>query len=104
MEFHQLRSLQTAARAYLEVLRKPSLSAGVYRLTTGSVDGQLPHTEDEVYYVVAGRSRFTAGDRDVSVAPGDLIYVPASEPHRFHTIEEDLELLVFFAPAEGSSS
>ena len=24
-------------------------------------------------------------------------------PHKFHTIEEDLELLVFFAPAEGAS-
>ena len=30
--------------------------------TPGAVDGQSPHHEDEVYVVLAGRSRFTAGD------------------------------------------
>jgi hypothetical protein len=28
--------------------------------------------------------------------------VPAHEVHRFHDISEDLALLVFFGPAEGS--
>ena len=34
---------------------------------------------------------------------GDLLYVPAREPHRFHSIEEELLLLVVFAPPEGSA-
>jgi hypothetical protein len=29
-----------------------------------------------------------------------VIFVEAEVEHRFHDIEEDLEILVFFAPAE----
>ena len=43
------------------------------------------------------------GDEDFAVAPGHLLTVPAKVEHRFHSIEQDLLLLVFFAPAEGST-
>jgi hypothetical protein len=32
-----------------------------------------------------------------------VVYVAAQVEHRFHTIEEELQVLVFFAPAEGSA-
>jgi quercetin dioxygenase-like cupin family protein len=89
--------------AYLEFLRKSALSGGVYVLAANAEDPQKPHREDEIYYVLAGRARFQAGDADQTVAPGDIMYVPAQEPHRFHAIEEELRLLVFFAPAESHS-
>ena len=41
---------------YLEFIRKPSLSVGLYMLSAGAIDQQEPHTEDEVYYVVSGRA------------------------------------------------
>ena len=85
---------------YAELLSVPDLSLGLYVLATGAVDGQQPHTEDEVYVVLAGRSRFTSGTETVDVRPGDLIFVPAGEPHRFHDIEEELRLAVVFGPAE----
>ena len=44
------------------------------------------------------------GDEDLAVRPGHLLTVPARVEHRFHSITEDLLLLVFFAPAEGSTS
>lgn len=91
-----------AGRAYLEFLRKSALSAGIYVLPANAVDGQKPHAEDEIYYVLAGRGRFQAGASDQAVAAGDLLYVPAQEPHRFYAIEEELSLLVFFAPAEST--
>jgi hypothetical protein len=31
-----------------------------------------------------------------------VFFVPAREEHRFHDITEDLAVLVFFAPAEGT--
>jgi mannose-6-phosphate isomerase-like protein (cupin superfamily) len=43
------------------------------------------------------------GDEDVAVTPGHLLTVPPRVEHRFHSITEDLLLLVFFAPAEGST-
>jgi mannose-6-phosphate isomerase-like protein (cupin superfamily) len=91
-------------RRYLEFLRVPALSAGLYVLPAGGVDGQQPHTEDEVYYVVTGRSAFRCGAEDRPVEPGSLLYVPANVEHRFHSIEEELVILVFFAPAEGSQA
>ncbi len=34
---------QQTGKAYLEFLRKPALSMGVYRLPAGGVDPQSPH-------------------------------------------------------------
>lgn len=87
---------------YREFLRVQDLSAGLYVLEAGAADPQSPHTEDELYYVVAGRGSVTVGDETQAVAGGSLVFVAASVPHRFHDIEERLELLVVFGPAEGA--
>ena len=91
-----------AGKSALEFLRVPSLSLSTYRLSAGAADPQRPHTEDEVYYVVRGRAQFRAGNESCAVAPGTVLFVEAGVEHRFHSIEEDLELLVVFAPAEGT--
>jgi mannose-6-phosphate isomerase-like protein (cupin superfamily) len=44
-------------KPYLEFLRVPSLSAGIYVLDTGATDPQTPHHDDEVYYVASGWRR-----------------------------------------------
>jgi quercetin dioxygenase-like cupin family protein len=93
---------RAAGEPWLELVRVPDLSAGLYVLDAGVVDRQQPHTEDEVYVVLAGRSRFTSGGQTREVGPGDTLFVPAHEPHRFHEITEALHLLVVFGPAEGS--
>jgi cytidylate kinase len=93
---------RVSKRRYLEALRTAGLSAGLYHLPAGSEDDQRPHGEEEVYLVLEGRGRFRMGDEDVAVEPGLMFAVPARVEHRFHAIEEDLLLLVFFAPAEGS--
>ena len=77
------------------------MSAGLYVLPAGAVDGQSPHNEDEIYVVLAGGARFTAGDETRDVAPGDVIFVAAGVPHRFHDITEELRLIVVFAPPES---
>jgi len=89
-------------RLYHEFLSVPDLSAGLYVLDAGATDPQRPHTEDELYYVVAGVARVTVGEEARSVVRGSLIFVAAGVPHRFHDIVERLELLVIFGPAEGS--
>ena len=88
--------------AYLEFLRVPDLSAGLYVLDARATDGQQPHTEDEIYIVLAGRARLLMGDEDVPVTAGSVAFVAASVPHRLHAIEERLSVLVVFAPAEYS--
>ena len=91
-----------AGDPYLEFLTRPDLSAGLYVLEAGAVDGQQPHTEDEVYVILEGRSRFTVADATRDVGPGDTLFVAATRPHRFHDIVETLRVIVVFGPAEGS--
>ena len=106
MQFFQLADLvgtqKNKNRSYLEFIRESSLSMGVYNLPLGSADNQQPHNEDEVYYVLSGRASISVGDEKRVVTPGSIIFVAAHVPHFFYEIEEDLTLLVFFAPAESS--
>lgn len=106
--FTTLQAVDTARRAadrrYLEFLRVPDLSAGLYVLEAGASDPQQPHMEDEVYVIVRGRCRFGAGAEERDVEPGSVLFVPARVEHRFLDIGERLEALVFFGPAEGSRS
>src|SRR5690349_13729179 len=92
-----------SSKSYLEFLKHPSLSVGLYVLPAGGIDGQQPHTEDEVYYVVSGRGMFTHSDEERPVQPSSVLYVAAHVEHRFHSITEALTIIVFFAPAEYSN-
>ncbi len=87
-------------KLYFEFLRVPDLSVGVYQLPAGGTDPQSPHTEDEVYYVVRGKAQIKVGAEDRPVQAGSVVYVAKNVEHRFHSIEEELNVLVFFAPAE----
>lgn len=87
---------------WVEHLRVDALSLGTYSIPAGAVDGQEPHTEDEIYVVVSGRGAFEAGGERVGVGPGTTLYVPAREVHRFVDVTEDLAVVVVFAPPEGS--
>lgn len=87
---------------YREHLRVPDLSVGTYCIPVGGKDGQLPHTEDEVYVVVRGRGKLVSDSGEVEVGPGTVVHVPARERHEFTDVSEDLSVVVVFAPAERS--
>ena len=89
---------------WVEHLRVDALSLGTYSIRGGGVDEQDPHTEDEVYVVLAGEGHFEAGGQRLPVGPGSVLYVPALEEHRFVDVTEDLTVVVVFAPAEGSQA
>ena len=106
MEIHLIRELlaqiKREGKAYLEFVRVADLSVGVYRLGVGEVDGQRPHAEDEVYFVVEGRGKFWEEGVVREVGKGAVIFVRRGVEHRFVEIEEEMVLLVFFGPAEGT--
>jgi mannose-6-phosphate isomerase-like protein (cupin superfamily) len=93
-----------AGKLYQEFLRVPALSVGVYVLAAGEADPQKPHKQDEVYYVVRGRGRMRVGSEEQVVKAGSVIFVAARVEHCFFDISEELEALVFFAPAESPES
>lgn len=96
---------RAAADGYAgEEIRSALLSVGLYILPAGGIDDQTPHGEDEVYYAVRGRARIKVGETDHPVQPGTVLFVPAKDVHYFHDISEELVLVVFWAPPEGSAS
>jgi mannose-6-phosphate isomerase-like protein (cupin superfamily) len=105
MDLHRQADLladqSAAGKPYLEFLRSADLSAGLYVLPAGAVDNQQPHHEDEIYVVLSGVGKFTAGDEVRDVVPGDVMYVGKEVPHRFHDITADMQLIVVFAPPES---
>ena len=104
MQAYELPNLLTQQQAsnklYLEFLRVPALSCGLYVLPAGQPDPQQPHREDEVYYIIQGQGMIRVADEDRPVQAGSIVYVAAEVAHRFHSITETLQILVFFAPAE----
>lgn len=91
-----------AEEPFYEFLREGGLSVGRYVLDAGAEDRQSPHSEDELYYVLDGSADVRIGDERHPVAPGDVVYVERGVEHRFVDIERRLDLLVVFAPPEGS--
>lgn len=91
---------------FAEFFRSPSasLSMTIARWPAGSIDDQQPHTEDEVYYVSAGRAVLSIGEERLGVEPGSIAFVAAGVEHRFTEISEDLETIVFWSPARGTNA
>lgn len=92
-----------SGKRYLEFLKVSDLSMGLYILPAGGTDPQSPHTEDEVYYVISGKAQILVAEENRAVQAGSIVYVAKNVAHRFHSIEEELTVLVFFAPAEYSN-
>jgi len=107
MQAYELAQLisqrECSNKLYREFLKVPDLSMGVYVLPAGGTDPQSPHTEDEVYYVVSGRAKIMVAEEDRDLQAGSIVYVAKNLAHHFHSIEEELTVLVFFAPSEYSN-
>lgn len=107
MDYFQIDHLvknQENTPYYHEFLRRSSMSAGIYTLPPGTVDPQEPHNEDELYFVLNGSAVIEVDGESQSVSSGSAVFVPAMRPHKFMEIAEELRVLVFFSPAEGTGS
>ena len=89
-----------SGRSYLPFLKRTTLSMGLYHLPKGALDRQPAHDEDEVYYIESGSAVLRIGNEDRKVRKGSIVYVKKDVPHRFHSITEPLEVLVFFSAAK----
>jgi len=97
-DMEQLTSgLDGSAPAFSRFFRAGALSLAVAYWPVGAEDDQDPHSEDEVYYIASGRGRLRVDEDDSPVGPGTVAYVAAGAKHHFHSIEEDLRVLVLFS-------
>jgi mannose-6-phosphate isomerase-like protein (cupin superfamily) len=87
---------------FVTVFEHGSLLVEVYA-PRGS-DPQKPHTRDELYIVVEGSGDFVAAKGLQPFGPGDLLFAPAGEEHRFENFSDDLTVWVIFYGPEGGEA
>jgi quercetin dioxygenase-like cupin family protein len=99
-DLDELDKLAEQAQPYHQFLRRRGMSLGIYVLPAGASDNQHPHASDEVYVVLRGRGSLRVQDQDHEVRQGSVVSVDHGEEHRFVNIQEDLHVLVIFAPPD----
>ncbi len=87
---------------YIELFRHGTLSVELY--APRGNDLQTPHTRDEIYVIISGKGRFRHKSQETSFGPGDLLFVPAGEPHQFVEFGDDFATWVFFYGPEGGEA
>ncbi|MGI8737432.1 MAG: cupin domain-containing protein [Candidatus Eremiobacter antarcticus] len=65
------------------------------------VDRQTPHSQDEVYVVIAGLGIFECDGERVPFEPGAVLFAAAGAEHRFTEFSEDFSTWVVFYGPEG---
>src|SRR5438132_1920377 len=96
-----IEKCRDSGRRYLEFVNVPAMSAEVFILPAGAVDDHQPHARDELYFVVEGRGVLQVQGKDREVRTGSSMFVPAGVEHHFHSIAEELVMLVMFGGEVG---
>ncbi len=84
---------------FTRVMRYGSMSIEYY--APKIKDLQTPHTQDELYFIVSGKSLFIRDGKQVTCMSGDVLFVPAGVPHKFENFSNDFATWVVFYGPEG---
>ena len=79
---------------YTQRFESGDVTLGLY--SPRDVDRQQPHDKDEFYFVISGHGLFVHGEQRTQFGPGDALFVPAGETHRFEDFGDDLSAWVVF--------
>ena len=68
-------------------------------------DPQTPHEQDEVYVIATGSGTFVNGPHRVPFGPGDVLFTPAGQVHRFENFSDDFATwVIFYGPRGGEKA
>ena len=92
-------ALAEAPGEFVNLFQHGTLTVEFY--APDGVDQQTPHSRDEVYVIASGSGFFVhEGDRQ-PVEPGEVLFVPAGDDHRFVDFSPDFATWVLFYGPEG---
>ena len=67
-----------------------SLAVFIYNLPAGAHIPLHKHpANDELFYIIKGRFRFSVGDREIVAVPGDVVQGKMDIPHTFENISDE---------------
>ncbi|MGN6614566.1 MAG: cupin domain-containing protein [Candidatus Nitrosocosmicus sp.] len=81
---------------FLDIMHTNSFDVGVLRLNPGQKDTQVPHSTDELYFVVEGEGFISIQGNDHKIRKGSCIFIPSKIKHYFHGNKERLIVLYVF--------
>ena len=64
-------------------------------------DTQQPHSQNEIYLIASGTSRFFINGTDCNCKTGDMLFVPAGIEHHFEDFSADFATWVIFYGPDG---
>ncbi|MFC1824112.1 cupin domain-containing protein [Thermodesulfobacteriota bacterium] len=69
----------------------------------GIVETHIHEEMEQVYYILDGEGLFKLGDREYRLGKGQLLFIPAKQPHEvIPTGEKALQILNIMAPPPAS--
>ncbi|HJV47812.1 MAG TPA: cupin domain-containing protein [Geothrix sp.] len=87
---------------FIRALGHGSMSVELY--APNGTDLQMPHEQDELYFVHSGTGTFSIDGQRHAFAPGDCFFVPAGVEHRFDAFSDDFSTwVVFWGPRGGEA-
>jgi mannose-6-phosphate isomerase-like protein (cupin superfamily) len=88
---------KTDKNVWYQFLDVPTMRLGAYLLPQ-SVGGDTTKVHDfaELNLVVNGSGTFRVGGEEVALEAGDLVFVEAGVGHFFHSLDDDLDILILF--------
>ena len=89
-------------KTFATVFKHGSLQVEIY--SPQQIDPQQPHLRDEIYVVVQGKGDYISAAGRQPFEPGDFLFAPAGEVHRFENFTDDSVFWVFFYGPEGGES
>jgi mannose-6-phosphate isomerase-like protein (cupin superfamily) len=91
-----IKNIAKSTSYYHTFINRNNLAAGVLRLDPGEEDTQLPHENDEVYYVVRGDGFLNIAGKDYLISEAKAYFVGKNTMHKFHGNKKELIVLYFF--------
>src|SRR6476619_2273996 len=91
-----IHDLDRSNNYFLNIFSSKGLEAGILRLKEGDNDIQVPHSIDEIYFVVDGKGSLEIEGKINAVKGGDFIFVPANAHHKFTLDSTSKSLLVIY--------
>lgn len=94
-----LERLGNVETPFERVLAHGSMEVEIY--APKGQDLQQPHSRDELYIVASGTGIFVHESERHPVEPGEVLFVPAGDVHRFEDFSDDFATWVVFYGPEG---
>lgn len=87
---------------FVSMMAGGSMSVEVY--APKNEDLQLPHTQDELYFIHSGTGQITINGQRFDASAGDAFFVAAGVAHRFENFSNDfVTWVVFYGPQGGEN-